>query len=117
MLESAVRGFHVYRADWTPVLGEQLIAVREPDNPEDGFAVSLKKGERTVGHVPREMSKLCWLFLRRGTIAAEVLSSRKRRSPISIGGLEIPCLLKFSGSGKDIEKLRSILNRLKKIKM
>ena len=41
VLESAVHGFHVYRADWTPVAGERLTAEREPDNQEDAFAVKL----------------------------------------------------------------------------
>ena len=68
VLESDVRGFHVYRpAAWTPVLGEELTAEREPGNSEDPFAVRLKKGGETVGHVPREISKICWLFIHRGS--------------------------------------------------
>ena len=64
MLESDVRGFHVYRAAWTPVLGEELTAEREPGNLENLFA--LKRGGETVGHVPREISKICWLFIHWG---------------------------------------------------
>ena len=67
-LESAVRGFHVYKPTWTPVIGEELTAEREPGNSEDWFAVALKKGGATVGHVPCEISKLCWLFVCHGTI-------------------------------------------------
>ena len=44
MLESTVRSFHVYHAAWTPVLGEELTAEREPGNSEDPFAVRLKRG-------------------------------------------------------------------------
>ena len=61
MLESAVRGFHVYRAAWTPVLGAELTAEREPGNSEGPFAVRLRRGGETVRHVPREISKICWL--------------------------------------------------------
>ena len=61
MLESAVRGFHVYRASWTPVLGEELTVEREPGNSENLFAVILKRSGETVGHVPRDISKICWL--------------------------------------------------------
>ena len=50
VLESDVRGFHVYRAAWTPLLGEELAAEREPGNSEDPFA--LKRVGETVGHVP-----------------------------------------------------------------
>jgi hypothetical protein len=32
---SAVRGFHVYTAVWSPVVGEELTTAQEPDNPED----------------------------------------------------------------------------------
>ena len=70
MLESDVRGFHVYRAAWIPVLGEELTAEREPGNSEDLFA--LKRGGETVGHVPREISEICWLFIHRGSLTAEV---------------------------------------------
>ena len=51
MLESAVRGFRVYRAAWTPVLGEELTAERKPCNSEDPFAVRLKRGGENVRHV------------------------------------------------------------------
>ena len=40
VLESAVRGFHVYKPTWTPVVGEELTAEREPGNSEDRFAVA-----------------------------------------------------------------------------
>ena len=43
VLESAVRGFHIYRAAWTPVLREELTAEREPGNSEDQFAVRFKE--------------------------------------------------------------------------
>ena len=52
------------------MLGEELIAESEPGNSEDPFA--LKRGGETVGHVPREISKLCWLFIHRGSLTAEV---------------------------------------------
>ena len=52
-------GFYVYRAAWTPVLGEELTAERESGNSEDSFAVRLKRGGETVGHVPHEISKIC----------------------------------------------------------
>ena len=46
--ESAVRGFHVYKSTWTPVLSDILIAERELGNAEDPFAVALKKDGTTV---------------------------------------------------------------------
>ena len=92
-VESAIRGYHVYREIWNPVLGEELTTQREHGNPEDAFAVKIKKGDETVGHIGKELSKICWLFLHDGSIVAEVTSCSKRRSPIVQGGLEIPCTL------------------------
>ena len=40
---SHVKGYHVYQAFWTPVIGECLLNEREPDNPEDKYAVCVKK--------------------------------------------------------------------------
>ena len=40
-LLSAVRGYHVYRRMWTPVVGESLTAAREFGNAHDRNAVAL----------------------------------------------------------------------------
>lgn len=40
---SVIRGFHVYRSVWTPVLGEQLTTQPEYANPEDRYAVAVLK--------------------------------------------------------------------------
>ena len=49
--ESVVRGHHVYKAVWTPLIGEELPIFPEPGNVHDKRAVSV-----IVGHVPREIS-------------------------------------------------------------
>ena len=38
-----VLGFHVYKAVWTQVIGKELSTGREHGNPEDAFAVAIKK--------------------------------------------------------------------------
>ena len=35
-----VRGFHMYQAVWSPVIGEELSTEREHGNPEDAFTVA-----------------------------------------------------------------------------
>ena len=68
--------------------------------------MSVMKEGRVVGHLPREVSKVAWYFLKRGdTINVEVIG-RRRRSPLEQGGLEIPCLMKFTGKEKLIELLK-----------
>ena len=67
MLEvsSTIHGYHVYKRHWRPVVGEVLEAkIEEPRNVHDRYAVTLVKEEvGIVGHVPKNMSKLCHSFL------------------------------------------------------
>ena len=56
---SVVRGYHMYKDIWTPVIGEQLLCQREEGNPNDRYAVSVLHLSTVVGHVPRHMSTLC----------------------------------------------------------
>ena len=63
--ESVVRGHHIYKRVWSPIVGEVLELLREEENEHDRFAVCLlKPGAVTVGHIPRELSRKIWHFLR-----------------------------------------------------
>lgn len=71
--ESVIRGHHVYKAVWTPRIGETLSLAKEDGNVEDPYAVAVLKGTTVVGHVPREISRVFSFFLLHdGTISAEV---------------------------------------------
>ena len=48
---SNVKRHHVYQGTWDPKTGETLLTDREPGNPKDKYAVSLKKNECIVGHL------------------------------------------------------------------
>ena len=110
---SVVRGYHVYRSVWTPVLGELLYTEQELGNPEDRYAVSVLKSSTIVGHIPREISKLCWMFMNRsGEIQCTVTGARQR-SYLVQGGLEIPCIYRFSGKKKLVDKLTSLMQEMK----
>ena len=67
----------MYLAIQSLTLGELLSTEREPENSEDRFDVRLRKDWQTLGHVP-EVSNLCWIFVRRGTLTAEVTSTLKK---------------------------------------
>ena len=59
-------------------VGESLVCEREPSNAEDWYAVSVKQEGDIVGHLPRNISRICFLFLRhRGTIECPVTGARK----------------------------------------
>ena len=79
-------------------------------NLEDPYAVAVVTSGTTVGHVPRAISAVCHFFLRKsGTIHCQVTGSRWYSSDLPQGGLEIPCILTFSGKEKDINKVKKLL--------
>ena len=97
---SAVRGYHVYKDVWKPSIGEKLVAKREFNNPMDKHAVKVVKDDETVGHLPREFSRIAWYFLAcSGEISVEVIG-RRRHCKQLCGGMEIPCQLEFNCSNK-----------------
>ena len=119
---SAVRGHHVYKSTWQPIIGEQLHIDREVGNPRDHFAVAVFKtcpnsGTRTiVGHVPREISCLLTHFLNHGGEIRCEVTDRRRRSPLVQGGLEVPCSLTLSGKKQLVLKAKVLItNKLLKI--
>ena len=106
-MESCIRGFHIYKEVWTPFIGEKLGCACERSNREDPFAVAIKRGPETVGHVPRTISCVCTLFLRqRGSISCEVTGSRRSSVDLPQGGLELPCILTFSGPKELVDKVK-----------
>ena len=113
---SMIRGYHVYKEIWEPTIGEELCCEREVGNPKDPLAVAVIKpiaGENTiVGHVPRNISSLCSLFIRRsGAIKCFVEGSRRYSADLPQGGMEIPCKLVFSTkSAVDSEKLKKLVS-------
>ena len=77
-MESCIRGFHIYKEVWTPLIGERLGCTHEKSNREDPFTVAMKRGTETVGYVPRTISCVCTLFLRQcGFISCEVTGSSR----------------------------------------
>ena len=93
-IESAARGYHCYRKYWSPKEHEILNCYHEPRNPFDFFAIKTcsQESQQSVGHLPREISKLTKFILDRGAeVEAKLTSNHYRSSPIIQGGLEIPC--------------------------
>lgn len=90
---AAVRGYHYYRRFWQPKENEKLICLHEPGNAFDRFAIkTVSENGETVGHLPKEISRITKYFLDRGASMYCTLSSEHyRRSPLVKGGLEIEC--------------------------
>ena len=109
-MESVLRGHHVYKSVWNPVLGEQLTFERENSNSHDRHAVSVMKDGTIVGHVPRELSSVYYHFIGRGGITSCEVTGRRKHGV----GLEVPCLYKIVGSKKLVEKMKSLTISKKK---
>ncbi len=85
---------------------------REPSNAIDRYDVSVMNGSTIVGNLPKRISQVCSLFLRRGgSLTCQVTGNRRHSSDLNQGGLEIPCLLIFRGEEKDIGNVKKLVKR------
>ena len=64
-IDYCVREYHIYNDIWEASVGEELSCQLENGNRSDPFAVAIIKSVMIVGHVPRKISAVCSLFLRR----------------------------------------------------
>ena len=103
----AARGYHVYKnSTWDQAkVGDKVLAEIESDKKSkeiDPFCCSIRTSVnqqiKTVGHIPREISRHVYFFLKdeNGHIDGTVKSIDYRPSPIPAGGLEIPLTLQIS---------------------
>ena len=86
------RGYHVYcDSSWrSPSLTDKLSLRMEPENAEDPYALVVILEACTVGHIPREISRLFFWFLKLGGKTVVKLRSKKLyQSPIALEGLEL----------------------------
>ena len=99
---SKVRGYHVYQSLWpNPFIGEEVSCERETGNGHDPQAVAMMKmiddNEHVVGHVPRTISSVCSIFIRRGgNIVCRITGNREYSADLEQGGVQLPCTLTFS---------------------
>ena len=72
-IQSTVRGHHIYKAIWTPVIGEELTVVPEEGNDHDPHAVAILKDEMML------LSRILFFFLRlsRSSKVCEITGRRK----------------------------------------
>ena len=74
---SVIRGHHVYKLNWTPIVGQNIEVHAEHDNIRDPRAVAPYL-DANIGHLPIEFSKTAWYFLQHGgTISCVVTGTRK----------------------------------------
>ena len=89
-----------------------LLAKAEFGNVHDPYAVAVVSRSATdtvLGHLPRNISTLCHIFLiRNGNIIVQITGRKRRSIDLPQGGLEVPCRLMFSGDEKYLEKIEKL---------
>lgn len=113
-IDSMVRGHHVYQQVWTPLTGENLMCARIEDNTQDRYVVAVLQHDTIVGHLPRCISTVCSLFIRRsGSIRCVVSDHRRYSRDLPQGGMEVPCKLHFLGNKSELKKFKSYFDKVK----
>ena len=111
-IDAMVRGYHTYKDIWEASLGEELPCQRETDNLHDRFVVAVLKDACVVGHLPRNISSVSSIFIRRGrSILCRVTGSKRYSHDLPQGGLEVPCTLVFEGNSKYTKKVKGIVEK------
>ena len=87
-----------------------MLVIESFDNPMDIQAVKVVEGNETVGHLPREFSRIARYFLAcRGEISVQVIGRRGHCKQVC-RGMEIPCQLEFTCSKKlRMKRLKELL--------
>ena len=86
-----VRGYHVYKQIWNATMGEKLVCAIDPSNSLDCYAVVVEKDRTIIGHLPRKVSRVSTLFLKKGSrINCTVTRGRRYSADLPQGSLEIP---------------------------
>ena len=97
-------------------MNELLDCFHEQGNDFDYFSTKTceKDNKKTVGHLPREISRPTKFLIDRGArVTAEITSSHYRKSPLLQGGLEVWCKVTVAMPGTI--KNHMLLDRYKEL--
>ena len=62
LVETVVRGCHIYQVLWEPHVGGTFIALHESGNGHDRHTMAIYQDSKAgvvLGHLPREITKTC----------------------------------------------------------
>ena len=114
-IDSFIMGYHVYKADWTPFVGEKVTGVMESTNLMDKFAVAVKRSDESiVGHLPLgksgKFAKIIFYFLKANEKHSCVINVLgKAINAVDGLGMKVPCRLLFFAEEKYINFLKEKL--------
>lgn len=91
--DSPLAGYNYHeaaRAFTAMRVGDELVLVREPDNPHDGNAVRVEWQTRKLGYVPRARNAaLAWALDNGEPVAARISRLQRHRSPAKRVAFEV----------------------------
>ena len=105
-IDSFIMGYHVYKADWTPFVGEKLTGVMESTNLMDKYAAAVKTSDESiVGHLPLgksgKFSNTIFYFLKANEKNSCVINVLGKAINAGDGlGMKVPCRLLFFAEEK-----------------
>jgi hypothetical protein len=67
--------------------------------------------ENVVGHVPREISKPIFYFIKNNGEVQGVISGKRQYSATPGKGLEVPCVYEFNSDAKKLTILKKLLRK------
>ena len=114
-IDSFIMGYHVYKADWTPFVGEKLTGVMESTDLMDKYAVAVKRSDESiVGHLPLgksgKFAKTIFYFLKANEKHSCVINVLGKAINAGDGlGMTVPCRLLFFAEVKYINVLKEKL--------
>ena len=103
---SIIRDHHIYKEVWDAAIGEMLEAAsddREKEKEYDKYDVGLCKKDILVGHIPIEISSLCFHFIIQDPVnKTKALTTGKRQREIV---LVVPAKLIFITNNKRLSEI------------
>ena len=103
-VQCCIRGYHTYQSQWNVEVGAELGAAPDTRTTafvKDKYAIAVKNGEQTVGHIPMFLSKLTF-FLSRYDGKVKVNGPRRYSVDLIQGGLELPAEFTFQTSNEKL---------------
>ena len=108
-IESCVRGHHIFKATWTPLLGQFREVQPESGNSHDAYVIATLLDDTVVGHLPCEFSRVAFYFIQCGGRITCKNTGRRKFSSVPSKGLVIPCKYTFGGKPAMVKKLVKVI--------
>ena len=117
-INAFVMGYHVYKNNWTPSVGDEFQGFMESTNKMDKYAVAVQKDDgEVIGHLPLgksgKFAKTVFYFLK--TDKSHGCKITVTGKAINAGdglGMKVPCKLFFLAEEKFINILEQKLTKL-----